>query len=49
MIKAINLLPNYNIFIWNSSDEKDKVLALKWCIINDYIEKVFKGTKPQKF
>ena len=41
MIKAINLPPNHNIFIWNRSDEKDKVLALKWYIINDCIKKVY--------
>ena len=29
-------------FIWNTSDEKDKILALKWYMINDYMKKVYK-------
>ena len=28
-IETVNLPPNHNMFIWNTSDEKDKVLALK--------------------
>ena len=28
MIKTVNLPPNYNIFICNTSDEKEKDLAL---------------------
>ena len=49
MIKAINLPPDHSIFIWNTSDEKDKVLALKWCIINDCIKKVYKELNIKNF
>ena len=32
-----------------TSDEKDKILALKWCIVNDCIKKVFKEPNLKNF